>query len=460
MKKFLAVIVSVALAAMLLLSGCFLKGEKGETGPAGRDGINGQDVSIIDIYNEAKQHEGNENLTFNEFLQKYLNYTNVELDKKATLQAIMNKSLMSGVSIVSRFSYGSGYYGTSHKAFTGSGVIIDMDKTKGEAWVVTNCHVVYDDTSRNTFADEIYLFLYGQDLKDVNYSVGTDYSIKELGGNYKIPAQVVGASVDYDIALLKVTDSAVLKSSNAVKAEFANDEHVYVGETVYTVGNAASEGLSVSDGIISKDSEYINVGMSDAYPSDTTSFRVLRTSAAVNHGNSGGGLFNTKGEIIAVVNAKDDEADTDNLGYALPASNVKRLVQLMRDTYEAREDNTFVSGVRKAYLNVTLETVSSTAIYNTETERAEITEGVMVSYGSGQPALSYLQYGDLITNIKVVDSANNEKENVAVTRRYTVGDVMFSVREGYSVILTVKRGQSEIELEPIVFNSSYFKNYN
>ncbi|MDE6001139.1 MAG: S1C family serine protease, partial [Clostridia bacterium] len=425
MKKFLAVIASVALAAMLLLSGCFLKGDQGETGAAGRDGINGQDVSIMEIYEEAKKIEGNENLTFDEFLKKYLNYTDTQLDEKASLQARMNYSLMSGVSIISRFSYGSGYYNTSYQAFTGSGVIIDLDKESGDAYVVTNCHVVYDDTSRYTFADEVYLFLYGQDIKDINYQVNSDYSIKELGGNYKITAQIIGASVSYDIALLKVTNSDVLKSSDAVAADFADDEHVYVGEAVYTVGNAASEGLSVSDGIISKDSEYINVGMSDLYPNDVTTFRVMRTSAAVTHGNSGGGLFNKDGKIIGIVNAKDDEADTDNLGYALPASNVKRLVKLMRDAY-ANGDGTFTSGVTKAYLNVTLETVNSTAIYNDG--RAEITESVMVGYGSGQPALSHLQYGDLITNIKVVDSANTEKENVAVTRRYTVGDVMLSVR--------------------------------
>lgn len=459
MKKFLSLVAGVALAAMLLLSGCFLRGDTGETGPAGKDGINGRDVSIIEIYEEAKTIPGNGNLTFDEFLQKYLNYTDTELADKASLQARMNYSLMSGVSIVSRFSYRS--VGRTYKAFTGSGVIIDLDKAKGDAYVVTNCHVVYDDSSEYVFANEVYLFLYGQDLKGVNYEVDGNFSIKETGGNYKIPAQIIGASVDYDIALLKVTNSPVLKSSDAVKAEFSADEHVYVGETVYTVGNAASEGLSVSDGIISKDSEYISVGMSDLYQNDTTTFRVMRTSAAVNHGNSGGGLFDKDGKIIGIVNAKDDEADTDNLGYALPASNVKRLVALMRDAYEAGGGGSnFVSGVRKAYLNVTLEVVGSSAVYNNETGLAEITENVMVSYGGGQPALSKLQYGDMITNIKVVDGSGNEKENVAVTRRYTVGDVMFSVREGYSVILTVKRGQSVQDVKIDFTNSSYFKNFD
>ncbi len=459
MKKFFAIIASFALAATLLFSGCFLRGEKGETGPAGKDGINGQNVSILEIYEEAKKIPGNENLTLDQFLKDYLNYTNEELNEKTALQAVMNKSLMSGVSILSRFSYRTGGNRITYKVYTGSGVIIRIDKEKGDAYVVTNCHVVYDDTSVYTFADNVYLYLYGQDANGINYEIDGDYSVKDLGGNYRINAEVIGASVTYDIALLKITDSAVLKTSDAVAADFSNAEHAYVGETVYAVGNAAGEGLSVSDGIISKDNEYISVGLSDANLSDTNSYRVMRTTAPINHGNSGGGLFNTSGEMVGIVNAKDDEADADNLGYALPASNVRRLLNLMYDNYVAA-GNLFVSGVKKAYLNTTLETEGSYSYYDTDTGRAEITETVKVSYGNGQPALSYLQYGDIIKNIKVTDGTGAvEKENVAVTRRYTVSDVMLSVREGDIVILTVMRGQNETEIKITFDNAAYFKEF-
>ena len=51
-----------------------------------------------------------------------------------------------------------------------------------------------------------------------------------------------------------------------------------------------------------------------------TEMRVIRVDTAVNPGNSGGGLFNSKGELIGIVNAKIISSDVENIGYAIPSS--------------------------------------------------------------------------------------------------------------------------------------------
>ena len=57
----------------------------------------------------------------------------------------------------------------------------------------------------------------------------------------------------------------------------------------------------------------------------------MRTDAPINHGNSGGGLYNAQGELIGITNAKNVEDETDNMGYALPITQVEYLVKNMLD---------------------------------------------------------------------------------------------------------------------------------
>ncbi len=454
MKKFLTVFASFCAAALMLFCGCGLVA--GTDGLDGRDGKDGTDVSVYDAYEALKRETGNNNLTFEDFLKEYLNFSGGEINSAASLQASINRSLMSAVTIMTRFKYkttsllGNGY---SYKAFTGSGVILDVDREAGDAYVVTNCHVVYDDTSAdaNYISEYVRLYLFGQDVEGVNYSFAHDYSVIYDDG-YGIEAQVIGASVTYDIAFLKVTGSEVIKRSDAVAASFSDAEDVYIGETVYAIGNAAAEGMSAADGIVSKDSEYIELNLSDKGAANIE-YRVLRTTAPINHGNSGGGLFNTNGKIVGIVNSKDDSEDVDNLGYVLPANYVKRLLKLMYDSY----NGSLVMGVNKAYLGVVTEVSDSYSRYDSENNRAVISEVVRVKAAQDAPSNSALQAGDICKSVRIVGADGAEKENLKITREYHLRDVMFSVRQGDTVYLTVERGGSETEVA-ISFNSnSYFR---
>jgi serine protease Do len=443
---------------LLSLPACF----SATSGRDGRDGKDGESITIYQIYEETKSIEGNESLTFDEFLREYLSYNEAQIASATDTTNTISRSLMAGVSVISRFSYTttSSYTGISgltksmtYKAYKGSGVIVDIDREAGNALVVTNCHMIYQSTSDELISTEVGLYLYGQDLEGVNYSFTSDYSTKN-DENYRIDATVIGASIDYDIAILKVENSEVLKRSDAVAASFAETEDVYVGDSVYTVGNASGEGLSASMGIISKDSESIELQITK-----TQTYRVLRTDAAVNHGNSGGALYNENGEIIGIINAKDDSSDVDNMGYAIPSSTVRRLVDSLCDSYLSNPDKKVTTGGSKAVLSVTAEITDSYSRYNATTGKAEIYETVVLSKISGSPASEKLYVNDVVKNIKITSSEGVVRENLKVQRKYYINDVLFSVRQGDTVTVTVERNGEDVDVDLIYNKSSYFNTF-
>lgn len=468
MKKFLLVLVSVCLAAVIFICGCSTNGKDG------RDGIDGQNVTIEEVYKKYVDEYGE--ISYEEFLLKIFSYTNEELDELTGLKSRINKSLMSGVTILSRFGYSmkggisilpSSY--TVYNVYTGSGAILWLDKDAGDAYVVTNCHVIYDDTADSVFCNDIRLYLYGQDESGVNYKVIKnqirDYSSYDIidDENYCIKAEVIGASVNYDIALLKVSGSDVLKRSNAAVAEFSDDFDVTVGETVYTIGNASGEGMSSSSGIVSKDSEYITLTMSseeEEYLSndDYISYRVMRITAPINHGNSGGALYNLKGKIIGIVNAKDEDEGVDNMGYALPGKSVNMLLGLMYDNYKA---NGFKmksgGGVDKALIGITTEISDSYSRFNENTAVAEVVHQVKVNDVSSNPAKGKLEQGDYLKSAEILNSDGTVKlERFDITRDYYLREAMLSVRKGDKVKLTVERGGQTIDLELVFDSDKYF----
>lgn len=460
MKKFLAAAIAAALVAVALFCGC-----APADGRDGRDGKDGQDVSIRQIYEEAKAIPGNEELTFEEFLKQYLSYDGSALEEAASLKAAVNNSLMCGVTVLTRFPYsGKSSFvlpsARSYLVYTGSGVIIDLDKEAGDAYVVTNCHVVYDDTSLTPYSEDIRLYLYGQDERDVNYIIDSSYNISG-DENYKISAELAGVSRDYDLALLKISDSEVLKRSDARAAVFSDDVDAHIGETAYTIGNASGEGMSASDGIISKDSEYITLTMSNKenlLEDDYWDYRVLRTTAPINHGNSGGAFYNTAGEIIGIVNSKYEGEDIDNMGYVLPVNNVRRIIEFMRENYEAQGYRG--EGFDKAYLNIVTKITDSYARLDSQTGLAEIYETVRIAEVAGAPSAGKLQRNDVLRAITLKSASGEVKDSLTVTRSYQISEMLFSARKGDMVSLTVERGGAETEVEIRLDSDSCFRHVN
>lgn len=450
MKKFLAIAATALLSATVFFGGCFVT-----SGTDGADGRDGKNASAYDYYELAKTIPGNENMTVDEFLREYLNYTPAELEASFGLQARINNSLLSAVAVVSRFTISSGRYGTNTISTSlGSGVIVDIDKSAGDAYVLTNCHVIYNDSASKAYSDNVYLYLYGQDA---------DFTDEDN----RIRADVIGASITYDVALLKVTGSDILKDGNcyATAAEFAADDDAYIGEDVYAIGNAAGYGISATRGIITKDREVISLNISDKYENSDSYVRdytVIRTDTAINEGNSGGALFNSNGEIAGLINSKASD-EVDGMGYAIPASVLKRLYPLMKDSYAEKGFSANDATLKRAHFTVAedytraqqlnsasqiaerieISSVYSPAYWNSEKNRAEIHEKVSV-----EKAVYNLEVGDLITHIKITDAQGNAVENGErdVTRMYHLQDTLLAVREGCTITLTVSRGGEVKEL--------------
>jgi len=433
LKKFLCVLLAVAAVCVAVtVSGC--------------SDANSYDVTVNNTYSTMTDEQWRE-------------YMDSLTDAGAPkMQAAINRSLLSGVSIITSFNYKrtgfTGFFGSGEKTYnyrllyTGAGVIVDIDKEKGDAYVVTNCHVVYDDSSVDIFSSDIYLYLYGQDTRDVNYSVRYnkvasdiyDYEVYN-DENYRINADIVAASVTYDIALLKITNSEILKNSAAVAAGFSESDDVFAGEQVYAVGNPEGDGMSATAGIVSKESENIILNMSEKYPDSESYFkeyRVIRTDAAINGGNSGGGLYNASGELVGIVNSKSVSEEIDNMGYALPGSNVKRLWKLMRDTAGTFNKSSY--GVTRAFLPANFDVLYSSAYLNSEGFTG-ISETVVVTEAGGG-----LKNGDRI--LKITVKRGDKTFEKLITRKYHVDDFLLEVRQGDKVTVTVSRdgGQTDISV--------------
>jgi len=174
----------------------------------------------------------------------------------------------------------------------GSGVIIA--KGGGHGYIVTNHHVIDGATQIG-----------------VRLSDGTE-----------MMATLMDGDVSKDIAVIRIATSIDLSV-----AVFGKSSELCVGETVVAIGNPlGSFGGTVTDGIISATDRKINVQGID--------MTLIQTNAAVNPGNSGGGLFNLAGELVGIVNAKQIAEGIEGLAFAIPVDDVyNMIVAIIEDGY-------------------------------------------------------------------------------------------------------------------------------
>lgn len=169
----------------------------------------------------------------------------------------------------------------------GSGFVIDGK----EGLIVTNNHVIED-------ADEIV----------INFADGTRLKVEKI----------VGRDLTSDLALLKVKSPKELPA-----VSFGSSSATDVGDWVLAIGNPFGLGGSVSVGIISAKSRNINSGVYDDY---------LQTDAAINKGNSGGPLFNMKGEVIGVNTAIiSPTGGSIGIGFAVPSDTVASVIAQLKN---------------------------------------------------------------------------------------------------------------------------------
>jgi serine protease Do len=262
----------------------------------------------------------------------------------------------------------------------GSGVIITAD-----GYIVTNNHVI-DGAEKIT----------------VRLTDGTEY-----------PATLVGTDPRTDVGVIKIAPAG---RTLTVAVFIEDSKKLVVGDEVLAIGNPLGElGGTVTNGIISALERAVKI-------SGSGTMTLLQTNAAVNPGNSGGGLFNLYGELVGVVNAKSAGNNIEGLGFAIPANTVRDITaQLMQHGY--------VKG-RPTLNATTLDLDSLSAYYYFRSAQA----GVYVVESNN----SELKYGDRV--ISVGGKEISKSDDIAdIVNKYEIGKKIevVVVRERSTVTVTV-----------------------
>lgn len=286
------------------------------------------------------------------------------------------------------FFYGFGGQQSQEQVGTGSGVIISED-----GYIVTNNHVVKD-------ASEIEI---------------------TLNNKKSYPAKLIGTDSKMDIALLKITADEKLPYS-----AFANSDSVKIGEWVLAVGNPYNLTSTVTAGIVSAKARNLDT-------SGIQSF--IQTDAAVNPGNSGGALVNTRGELIGI-NTMISSPTGSYTGYsfAIP-SNVTR--KIIEDIMEFGNVQRGILGVEGGELNST----ASKELGIKETEGFYIKK---VSKKSGAEKAGLLK-GDIIVKLdeQKVSTFADLSGYISTKRPGDKVEVAF-IREGKNKVVPVILSKNEL----------------
>lgn len=202
-----------------------------------------------------------------------------------------------------------------NQAVGGTGFVADRHGN-----ILTSSHVIVDYASDAAQADAVW----------VDFQAGD-----------RVPAKVVGIDRFSDIAVLRVDPKAVKKLS---PLPLGDSDKVIVGEPVAAIGSPFGNKGSLSVGIVSAAHRSIDAVINSYQIADA-----IQTDAAINHGNSGGPLFNARGEVIGInqqIRATGGQAT--GVGFAIPINTAKRtLRQILQD-----------GAVRYAYMGVKTTTVT------------------------------------------------------------------------------------------------------
>lgn len=269
---------------------------------------------------------------------------------------------------------------TPKRVGAGSGVIISQD-----GYIVTNNHVVD----------------------------GADELLVTLNDNKEYSARIIGADSNTDLALIKID------AKNLPAITIANSDQVKVGEWVLAVGNPLGLNNTVTAGIVSAKARTMGQGVSS----------MIQTDAAINQGNSGGALVNTRGELIGI-NAMIYSQTGSNIGYgfAIPTAIMNKVVDDIKQYGTVQramigiagsDVNVYVDAEKEKGNEVDLGTMEGIYV-------AEVTEG-----GAAEDA--GMKKGDVITHI----------DGQKVTKFGELQGIMAQKRPGDKVTVTYLRNKKK-----------------
>lgn len=302
----------------------------------------------------------------------------------------------------------------------GSGVLFASDPSLGLSYIVTCFHVI-DDAS----------------LFSVTLSDGSNYDAKLVGG-YE----------DLDIAVMSIEET-----NGLTYAPFFDDsDKLKLGSGVVCIGNPLGTlPGSVSTGIISYVNREVKI---DNYNSRT----LIQTDVAINSGNSGGALFNTKGALIGIVNAKYSSSGIEGLGFAIPINQVKYSIDNLLSTAKYDVDNKeWQTGYVIGDISFGFEI--SDGYYHSGFQAKRVSYISGVSNNTTGTGSSELQYQDIITSISI-NYKDTNKTNITITTFSLSSDLLSFLYEanleiGDKIIFNLIRNNSEIQVEVPVIQYIY-----
>jgi Do/DeqQ family serine protease len=289
---------------------------------------------------------------------------------------------------------------------TGSGVIVSQD-----GYIVTNNHVIN-----------------GADKIEVTLNDKRSYT-----------AELIGKDPSTDLALLKI------KETNLPFLNYGNSDIVKVGEWVLAVGNPFNLSSTVTAGIISAKGRNINLLDNDPMKGLFPVESYLQTDAAVNPGNSGGALVNTKGELVGINSAiASNTGSYTGYSFAIPVNLARKVIA---DLLEFGE-------VQRAFIGLSIRDLDGKLAK--EKSINEI-KGVFVNglTEGGAADEAGIKEGDVITKIGEME-VNNVPELQEQISRYRPGDnVNVSLKRNnqlkvLNVILKNKNGNTKVVEKPKV----------
>ena len=289
-----------------------------------------------------------------------------------------NKVLPSIVGITVEYTVNSPYYGYSMKSSasaSGSGVIISED-----GYILTNNHIV------NTSSTSSYY----------QVSQANKVTVKLYNDDTIYDATIVGTDETTDLAVIKI------EKTGLPAAELGNSDSVKVGEFSMAIGNPLGMESTVTAGIISAVNRTIT--------SENRNYTVIQTDAAINSGNSGGALVNSKGQVIGINTLKLSGTGIEGIGFAIPInSTVDIYKQLISD-----------GKVKRPYIGI-----SGRDINEQTAKQYKLIEGVYIvsvePYSSAEKA--GLKSYDVITEVDGNKITSMDELN-EIKNSHKIGDII------------------------------------
>ncbi len=250
----------------------------------------------------------------------------------------------------------------------GSGVVASED-----GYIITNTHVID-----------------GGDSATVVLYDGSEYD-----------AKLIGFDATSDVALLKID------ATGLTAAEFASSSELKVGDSVAAIGNPLSPDLrlTMTRGIVSALNREINY--------NGASMSLIQTDASINEGNSGGPLFNDRGEVIGITNMKMISTfgtGIEGLGFAIPSDTVQSIVDALISDGKVTGRSSIgitigpVSESIAKYYNIPQGLYISYVTEGSDAEKQGLREGDIITKVNGEDAFTTQDVADAKSGLEIGDS--------------------------------------------------------